>query len=81
MSVDTFSGFLIASAQSRETASHVIRHCLIAFATLNIPHKIKTDNRSGYTSKKFQRFCTQFQIKHITDIPYYPQGQNIVERA
>jgi len=42
---------------------------------------LKTDNAPAYTSKSFQEFCLQFQIKHNTGIPYNPQGQAIVERA
>jgi hypothetical protein len=26
-------------------------------------------------------FCQQFNITHITGIPYYPKGQGIVEQA
>ena len=28
-----------------------------------------------------QEFCIKFQIKHNTGIPYYPQGQAIVDRG
>ena len=42
---------------------------------------MKTDNAPAYTSKSFQKFCIKFQIKHNTDIPYYPQGQAIVEKT
>lgn len=45
------------------------------------PNVIKTDNGPGYIGKNFQTFCLTLQIKHITDIPYNPQGQEIVERA
>ena len=31
--------------------------------------------------QKFQRFCDQYDIKHVTGIEYNPQGQAIVERA
>ena len=42
---------------------------------------MKTNNAPAYTSKSFQEFCLQFQIKHNTGIPYNPQGQAIVESA
>ncbi|XP_037687344.1 UDP-GalNAc:beta-1,3-N-acetylgalactosaminyltransferase 2-like [Choloepus didactylus] len=45
------------------------------------PKTIKTDNGPGYTGKNFQAFCQQLQLKHITGIPYNPQGQGVVERA
>ena len=28
-----------------------------------------------------KKFCIKFQIKHNTGIPYYPQGQAIVDRG
>lgn len=46
-----------------------------------LPKIIKTDNGPGYTSSSFTQFCAQLNIKHLTGIPYNPQGQGIVERA
>ncbi|KFO29287.1 Pol polyprotein [Fukomys damarensis] len=79
--VDTFSGFILASAQTGEATKHVIAHCIYCFSILRVPQKIKTDNGSGYASKAFKLFCQQMHIVHITGIPYNPQGQGIVERA
>ncbi|XP_056659782.1 MLV-related proviral Env polyprotein-like [Monodelphis domestica] len=45
------------------------------------PLTLKTDNGPGYASRSFKQFCAQLGIKHITGIPYNPQGQGIVERA
>jgi transposase InsO family protein len=42
------------------------------------PQIIKTDS---YTGTKFQQFCSQFDIKHVTGVPYNPQRQGIVERG
>lgn len=81
VTVDTFSGFILASLQTGEATKHVIAHTLQCLTTLGKPQIIKTDNGPGYTSQAFQAFCSQFQIKHITGIPYNPQGQGIVERA
>lgn len=60
---------------------NVIVHCLQAFNVLGVPKQFKTDNGTGYTSKSFKRFCQQFQVSHITEIPYNPQGQGMVEHA
>ena len=48
---------------------------------LGVPNQIKTDNGTGYYSQAFEMFCRQFNITHITGIPYYPKGQGIVEQA
>ena len=45
------------------------------------PPIIKIDNGPGYIETKFQQFCSQFDIKHVTSVPYNPQGQGIIEGA
>lgn len=81
VSIDTCSGIIHASPYSGERTQHIITHCLEAWAAWGKPRAVKTDNDPGYTSKGFQEFCTKMQIKHITGLPYNPQGQGIVERA
>lgn len=81
VTIDTFGGFLFASAHSGEASKNVIAHVLSCIAVMGRPEVIKTDNGPGYTGRIFQYFCKQLQIKHITGIPYNPQGQGLVERA
>uniref|UniRef100_A0A5F8GC37 Uncharacterized protein n=1 Tax=Monodelphis domestica TaxID=13616 RepID=A0A5F8GC37_MONDO len=75
VSIDTFSGFLFASAQSGEATKHVIKHMFLAMSVMGRPLTLKTDNGPGYASRSFKQFCAQLGIKHITGIPYNPQGQ------
>lgn len=81
VSIDTFSGYIVASLQTGEAAKHSISHCLYAFSVLGTPKIIKTDNGPGYVSSAFKNFCSSFSITLKTGIPYNPQGQGIVERA
>lgn len=81
VTVDTFSGFIFASTQTGEASKHVISHVLTCLSVMGKPKTIKTDNGPGYTGKNFQSFCSTLQIRHITGLPYNPQGQGIVERA
>ena len=81
VSIDTSSGVLHASPLTGEKAVHVISHCLEAWAAWGKPLVLKTDNGPAYTSSKFSQFCKQMQVKHITGLPYNPQGQGIIERA
>ena len=81
VSVDTCSGVMHATPLSGEKVSHVITHCLEAWAAWGKPLCLKTDNGPAYTSKGFAAFCQRMQVKHITGLPYNPQGQGIVERA
>ena len=62
-----------------EKASHVIQHCLEEWSALGKPTILKTDNGPAYTSTKFQQFCHQMDVSHLTGLPYKPQGQGIVE--
>lgn len=81
VTVDTFSGFIFASLHVGEASKNIIAHVLNCLSVMGKPEIIKTNNGPGYTGKKFQEFCHQLQIKHVTGIPYNPQGQGIVERA
>jgi hypothetical protein len=51
--VDTFSHALWATCQTGEVNSHVKWHCLECFATLWIPHTMKTENGPAYSGKRF----------------------------
>lgn len=81
VSIDTCSGVIAATPLTGEKTSHVIQHCLEAWSAWGIPKALKTDNGPAYTSQKFQQFCNQMNVTHLTGLPYNPQGQGIVERA
>ena len=71
----------MATAQTGKATKDVISHCLKCFSFMEIPKIMEIDNGSRYTIKIFQQFCSQWNIKHKTGIPYNPQGQGIVECA
>lgn len=79
VSVDTCSGVLFATPLTGEKTIHVIQHCLEAWSAWGTPRTLKTDNGPAYTSQKFQQFCRQMNVTHLTGLPYNPQGQGIVE--
>lgn len=81
VTIDTVSGFIFASLHTDEASKNVIAHVLQCLSVMGSPKTIKTDNGPGYTGKNFQYFCKQLNVKHITGIPYNPQGQGIAERA
>lgn len=81
VTIDTFSGFLVATALTGGATKNVINHCLCCFSMLGVPNQIKTGNGTGYFSQAFETFCGELSITHITGIPYTPQGQDIVKRA
>lgn len=81
VTVDTYSGVVMATALNKEGNQQVIQQCLQSFAAWGIPQIIKIDNSLAYTSARFATFLKEFGIEHITGIPYNPQGQGIVERT
>ena len=48
---------------------------------MGIPSVSKTDNGPTFTSHSFHSSLSEWNITHITRIPYNPQGQAIIERA
>lgn len=60
VSIDTFSGFLHATAHCWECFTDVQNHLLSAFATLGTKKAIKIDNGTAYTSQAFQTFFVLF---------------------
>jgi hypothetical protein len=48
---------------------------------IGVPSKLKTDNTPAYTCLQFKEFCKECNTVHVTGLPYYPQGQDLVERA
>ena len=81
VSLDTNSSFTWATPLRGETTRHVITHLSTYFAIMRTPNSIKTDNGPAYISKQFKQFLHSFSIKQITDIPYYPQAQNIIKQT
>lgn len=74
VTVATFSGFIFASLQAGEAFKTVISHILQCFSVLGKPKIIKLIMAQDILEKNFQSFCQQLQIKHVTGIPYNPQG-------
>ena len=79
--IDTNSSFVRATPLRSEATQHIITHLLACFAVMGTPSSTETDNGPAYISRHFKQFLQSFSIKHITDSPYNPQAQGIVERA
>ncbi|NWI05262.1 POK19 protein, partial [Tichodroma muraria] len=61
--------------------THTIKHFLLAFATLGVPEKIKTDNGPAYASHRLKDFFNQWGVKHMKGIPGNSTGQSIIEKT
>ena len=51
------------------------------FARHGIPKELYTDNGPEYTAQSFKRFAKEWDFKHITSSPHFPQSNGLVERA
>ena len=60
---------------------HVITHLLAYFAIMRTPDSTKTDNGPAYISNQLKQFLHSFSMKHMTNIPYNPQTQDIVKQT
>jgi hypothetical protein len=47
VTIDTFLGFLVTTALTGEATKSLITHYLHCSSVLDVPEKIKTDNRTG----------------------------------
>ena len=79
--INTNSSFIWAAPLRGKSTHHFITPLLACFAIIKTPSSIKTDNGPAYTSRYFKQFLQSFSIKHIPDIPYNPQTQDIVKRT
>ena len=79
-SIDAYSG-IFASHHTGQTANQWISHFKQAFAYMGLPKHKKTDNGPACTSNMLKLFFEDWSIKHITGIPYNPQGCSIVEQV
>ena len=50
------------------------------FAHFGFPHTLVTDNAPTFTSEKFQHWCKERGITHLTGAPYHPASNGAAER-
>ena len=81
VAIDAKSSFIWATPLQGEATWHVITHLLACFAVMGTPNSIKTDNGPAYISRQFKQFLHSFSMKHMTNIPYNPQTQDIVKQT
>ena len=59
----------------------VIKFLELHFNLHGVPKRIRTDNDTAFTSKEFKDFCEQYNIEHITGLPYMHTATGLVERT
>ncbi|NWZ33242.1 POK8 protein, partial [Brachypodius atriceps] len=81
VTVDTYSGVIVATQHLKTNSKATIQHWLTAMAWLCVPKQIKTDNGPNFVSKSSREFVSKWGITLVHGIPYNSTGQAIVERA
>ena len=81
ISVDYYSRYIDISHLSNMTTKTVISKTKNLFAHHGIPETVITDNGPQFTSGEFQSFATDWNFKHVTTSPHYPQANGAAERA
>ena len=62
MTVDTYSGMIVATQHTKANSKATIQQWVTAMAWLGIPKQIKTDNGTNFVSKSVQEFTTKWNI-------------------
>ena len=62
------------------TSKHTIDVLEQIFATEGLPDTIVTDNNPQFVSSKFDDFCVDFNIKHLTLPVFHPASNREAER-
>uniref|UniRef100_A0A672U120 RNA-directed DNA polymerase n=1 Tax=Strigops habroptila TaxID=2489341 RepID=A0A672U120_STRHB len=81
VTVDTYSGAIMATPHIKQTGKTVIQHWVTVMAWLGTPKTIKTDNGPCFRSTLVEDWCKKWDIELKHGIPYNCQGQGIVERG
>lgn len=79
-SIDLFSGFLVTTAHTGESAKDVCHHLLHAFVTMGWPQEIHTDNGPAYQSNSVAMFLQAWGVCHSFGIARNTSSQGVVER-
>ena len=78
--VDTYSKFPEIKSMDSTSSKTVIRQFKSIFARHGKPDLLYTDNGPQFVNYEFQLFLKNWEIKHITSSPKYPQSNGFIER-
>ena len=79
--VDYYPSFLEMDALESIRSATVIRKLKLHFARHGIPETVISNNGPQFTTHEFQEFSRQWNFKHISSSPTYPQSNGKVEAA
>lgn len=66
---------------SNSSSTCVITHSKSIFARHGIPNTVVSDNGPCFNSREWQEFAEQYDFKHVTSSPHYPQSNGKAEKG
>ena len=79
--VDYYSRWIDIENISRMTSHTVINKLKSIFASHGIPETLISDNGPQFSSSEFARFAQEWNFRHVTSSPHFPQSNGEAERA
>lgn len=80
--VDYYSKYVEIKNLKDNTVSNNVINCFKEiFSRQGIPKILVTDNGPQFISKEFKDFSKEWEFKHVTSSPRYPQSNGQVERT
>lgn len=81
ITVDYYSKFIEVNRLTDGKATTVINILKQHFARLGIPEIFMSDNGPEFANWEFRNFAKEYDFRHITSSPRYPQSNGMAERA
>ena len=76
--VNYASHFLNVHKLNSMTSQYVINHFKIIFSEYGWPDTLVSDSGPCYASELFTKIMQEYNVNHITCLPYYPQSNGLV---
>ncbi|XP_039496339.1 uncharacterized protein LOC120454862 isoform X2 [Drosophila santomea] len=79
--VDAYTKFTIIRAVKSTATRHVIEIVRDVCSYVGMPERIVTDRGTAFTSKDFEKFCREHNVKHVLNAVSTPRANGHAERT
>ena len=81
VTVDYYSRYFEVDELQSTTSTAIIRKLSAHFARHGIPEIVVSDNGPQYSAEEFKTFANNWDFKHVTSSPGYPQSNGLAEKT